>query len=513
MPNAVIYARYSTSKQREASIEDQVKECKRYADSMGFTVLRVYSDSAISGKTDQRPQFQKMIADSSEKRFEYVILYTLDRFARDRYDHAYYKRLLRENGVTVCYATQPISNGPEGIILESMLEGYSEYYSQELARKVKRGLNHNASEGLSVGCGVPFGIKVIDHRYVEDPVTGNAVRKIFEMYADGERPCDICNWLNSNGYKTSMGKAFGRTSLPNILRNRRYIGDFVYAGIKYPDQPVIVDPELFNRVQARLKIASKARAHAKAKCEFLLTTKCFCGHCGQPIIGDSGTSASGTVYYYYKCSTRKRKAGACRKQAEHKDELEKAIVLETVHRILTPEHIHEIAQKAYDIAEEEARNNTALRSMEANLKKIENSLDNIMKAIEAGIFNSTTGKRMDALEREKLELQSKIEIERAKHPPIDRDRIEYWLTSFVGGNVDSVVYRRKIINTLVNSITLFDEPDGGTRVTITFNLSKNNVHTFTCSDIGGIVPPILLNPNIFFLMIGEIFGFSFYFVK
>ena len=135
---AVIYARYSSDNQREESIEGQIRECTAYAEKNGITIVKHYIDRAISAKTDNRPEFQQMIKDSDKKLFDIVLVWKLDRFARNRYDSARYKTQLKKNGVKLMSATEIISEGPEGIILESVLEGYAEYYSADLAEKVVR---------------------------------------------------------------------------------------------------------------------------------------------------------------------------------------------------------------------------------------------------------------------------------------------------------------------------------------------------------------------------------------
>lgn len=130
---AVIYARYSSERQNEQSIEGQLRVINQFAEKEGYNVIDAYIDRAMTGRNDDRPSFQKMISDSSNKAFQYVLVYKLDRFSRNRYDSAVYKKKLRDNGVRVISATENISDSPEGIILESILEGYSEYYSKELA--------------------------------------------------------------------------------------------------------------------------------------------------------------------------------------------------------------------------------------------------------------------------------------------------------------------------------------------------------------------------------------------
>ena len=137
--NAVIYARFSSSAQREASIEQQINVCTTYAQQNGYTILQTYSDRAITGRTDQRPQFLQMIKDAREGRFCAVIVYALDRFSRDKYDSARYKHDLRQNGVRVVSATEPITDNPSGILIESVFEGLAQYYSAELSQKIRRG--------------------------------------------------------------------------------------------------------------------------------------------------------------------------------------------------------------------------------------------------------------------------------------------------------------------------------------------------------------------------------------
>lgn len=144
LTTAVIYARFSCDKQTEQSIEGQLRECNAYAATHGITVVNTYIDRAQSGRYDDRDQFQKMIADSSSGRFNAVIVYKTDRFARNRYDSARYKAILKKNGVRVLYAKEAIPEGPEGIILESMLEGMAEYFSAELSQKVNRGMYETA---------------------------------------------------------------------------------------------------------------------------------------------------------------------------------------------------------------------------------------------------------------------------------------------------------------------------------------------------------------------------------
>ena len=155
---AVIYARYSSDNQREESIEGQIRECMEYAERNDITVLCNYIDRAMSARTADRPEFQRMIRDSEKHLFDIVLVWKLDRFSRDRYDSAHYKHILKKNSVKVLSAKENISEGPEGIILESMLEGYAEYYSAELSEKIHRGQKENALKCKSNGGNLPLGL-------------------------------------------------------------------------------------------------------------------------------------------------------------------------------------------------------------------------------------------------------------------------------------------------------------------------------------------------------------------
>ena len=233
---AVIYARYSTDNQREESIEGQLRECKDYADRNDMIIVKNYIDRALSAKTDNRPEFRQMIKDSASGNFDVVLVWKLDRFARNRYDSAHYKAILRKNGVRVISAKEAISDGPEGIILESMLEGYAEYYSAELSQKVTRGLTENALKARYNGGTLPMGYMIDkDKHYQINPETAPIVREIFTRYAEGETAVEIINSLTARGIKSNFGVNFTKSSLHGMFKNRKYIGEYKYMDIVIPN--------------------------------------------------------------------------------------------------------------------------------------------------------------------------------------------------------------------------------------------------------------------------------------
>ena len=307
--NVVIYARFSSHTQTEQSIEGQLKVCYEYAKAHQYTVIGEYIDRAQSGTTDNRTDFQRMIQDSEKHTFQGILVYQLDRFARNRYDSAINKAKLKKNGVRVLSARENITEDASGILIEGVLESMAEYYSVELSQKINRGMQINASKCLSNGGKPGLGYKVDkDRRYYVDEEEAKIVREIFQRYAYGERAADIIRDLNDRRITTSLGREFNKNSLHRLLRNRRYIGFYRYKGIETPNgMPRIVEDDLFFRVQDMLDRNSAAPGMGKAKDDYLLTTKLFCGHCGEPMTGYSGTGKLGKSYHYYCCNGVKLK--------------------------------------------------------------------------------------------------------------------------------------------------------------------------------------------------------------
>ena len=210
-------------------------------------------------------------------------------------------------------------------------------------------------------------------------------------------------------------------------------------------------------------------------------------------------------HYYYKCTKAKREH-ACKKKSERKDWIEKLVVRYTVQNVLTDENIARIAKRAMEIIEKESADTTYLDGLRSELKEVQRKIKNLVSAIEQGIISSATKERLDELEQEKSDIEGRIAREEMKKPLLNENRIRYWLTSFKSGNVDDEDYQRRVIDTLVNSVYVYDDEDGGKRIVLTFNLSGNNTVTLTSSDIGCYAPPNSANPNSVFF-IKHTFGF------
>ena len=413
--NGVIYARYSSDSQREESIEGQLRECKEFAEKSGITILGTYIDRALSAKTDNRPEFQRMIKDSAKSLFDVVIVWKLDRFARNRYDSAHYKAILRRNGVKVTSAKETIAEDSTGILLESLLEGYAEFYSAELSEKVKRGHTENALKCKYNGGGLPVGYMIDSEQYYQiDPLTAPAVLEAFQRYDKGGTVADVVRWLNNMSVRSYRDRPMRNDCVQRMLRNRRYIGEYIYHDVVQPDGiPAIVPLDLFNRVQERLTKNKKAPARFKAKDElYLLSLKLYCGLCGAFMIGESGTSRTGKIHQYYKCSTAKRKK-SCPKKTVKKNWIEDLVVIEIVKMLADDSVVEYIADLVMELQE---RENTDLPRYKAQLMDAERGIKNVLDAIQQGIFNSSTKQRLDELEAAKSELEVKILQEEMQRP-------------------------------------------------------------------------------------------------
>ena len=478
---AVIYARYSSDSQREASIEGPLRDCKDYAEKNGITVVGTYIDRAYSAKTDDRPDFQRMIKDSGKKIFDVVLVWKLDRFARNRFDAVNYKYQLEKNGVHLVSAMEPISQGPEGIMVESMLIGMAEYYSAELALKVARGERENALQCKYNGGVVPLGFTIgkEDRLYHIDPETAPIVQEIFTRYADGEPAEKIAASLNERGLRTRTGKPFVKNSFFQIFRNRRYIGEYRYKDIVTPGGiPAIVDQDLFDRVQQRFEQNRIAHGRpAKEDVRYLLTTKLFCGKCGTLMGGESGTSHMGNTYYYYKCGNAKRHGKAhCDLKAIRKEPLERFVVDTAIKVIFSDEIIERLIDLVMEAQQQE---NTRLPVLKEQLRDTEKRLANLLEAIEQGILTPTTKQRLDELEARKEALNTSILEEELKKPVLTREWIRFWLEKFRKGDVGSTEHQRQIIDTFVNSVYVFDD-----RVVLNFNFT-DDAKTVTREEVLG----------------------------
>ena len=479
---ACLYLRYSSASQTEQSIEGQLRVCREYCTRHGISITEMYIDRAKSAShgVTKRTEFLRMMADASRHPFDAVIVYKLDRFARNRYDSATYKAKLKKYGVKLISATEQLSDTPESIILESVLEGMAEFYSAELSQKIKRGIRESASKHHVVGGATPIGYKIENRHYVIDEETAPIVRETFRRYADGERICDIAKSFTLRGYRTSKGAVFTKNSFHRMLSNKRYLGYYVYKDYEEPNVlPPLVDQDTWDRVQKRVKENQHAPARSKAVEPYLLSGKLICGHCNQKMLGESGHSQRGTIHRYYTCAGRK-KHRSCDKKPLPKDWIED-VVVEFAKDLLTDEMIAEMARKAVKENERILDENSEIKSLQSRQKDVELRLGNLTKAIETGIVPETILRRISELEAELRQIKKAIIEAEKLQIRITEPQVIFWLSRFKDGDVNDPDFRRQLIDIFINSVIVWDTPDGY-KITTTYNIVNSKAKTMTLKD-------------------------------
>lgn len=412
---SVIYARFSCSKQREESIEDQVRVCTHAARAAGDEIVHVYADSAMSGTTDARPQFRRMVADAAKGSFRRVYVYKLDRFARNRYDAATNRARLRKAGVELVSATEPIPDGPDGILLESLYEGMAEYYSANLAQNVKRGLEGNAQRCMSNGTSIYGYRRGDDGRFVVVENEAAVVRRVFQEYAAGRTMTEVAAAIKA--YRTRRGNQFTVGSISRMLRNERYIGVYLYDGTRVEGgMPAIVDREAWDTAQTRL--ATQGRRRSTMTAGFPLTGVLTDAQ-GRPYYGTTGTGKSGTTYRYYTNRTTRLYIPA--------GPLEDAVV-RAIDAALDPksrEDVIDAVMAAQDDAGDADVDEAEL--LQKRLAAIDREQSRIVDAIAKVGFTDAMGQKLAALDEERADVESELAAIEQSAPVIDRDFVAFFL--------------------------------------------------------------------------------------
>lgn len=449
MKTAVIYARYSSDNQTEQSIEGQLRVCEEYAQKNNILILGTYIDRAMTGTNDNRPDFQRMIKDSNRREWNFVLVYKLDRFSRNKYEAAIHKKTLRDNGVKVLSAMENIPDTPEGIILESLLEGMNQYFSAELAQKVKRGMRETRLKGLYQGGWLPYGYKVIDRKIVADESCVETVRYIFSQYSVGVCVREIIDGLNKKGL-LCKGKPFAMNTVYGILRNEKYTGIYrIGEDVLENMYPKMIDTDLFESVKAKLEKNKYGKNSIEVP--YLLRRKIKCGYCGKSMIGECGTARNGETKRYYKCTGKKHFNG-CQKMQIRKEELEECVINAIIEQLSSPDVMNKIVNKLVQLQDTEETVSSALTMLLNEKHGVERSLANLVNAIENGIISNTTNNRLQELEKRQEELERQILMERSKRTvKMTESEIRRFYEQALKAEP------KILINLLVKEIVLYDD--------------------------------------------------------
>lgn len=455
--NAIIYARYSSHNQRDVSIEQQIEACRKHAAELGLTITDTYEDRAISGRTDNRPAFQRMMRDAEDGKFQYVLAWKSNRMGRNMMQAMVNESRLMDCGVKVFYAEEDFDDSAAGRFALRSMMNVNQFYSDNLAEDVRRGLMDNASKCMANGR-QPLGYKRGEGgKVVVDEPAAAIVREIYTRIASGEMFMDITRDLNRRGIKTQSGSEWNKSSFKVLCRNERYRGIYIYGDIRIEGGiPPIVDDVLWYKVQEVLKVKkSKNRHHCPSDEDYLLTGKLRCGKCGGYMIGMSGRSKTGDVHHYYACQNR-RVGHTCDKKNIRRDVVEPAVAQAIKQYCLTDDAIEWITDQTIAYWEDEDRK-LQIDSIENDLSAVQSSISNVMKAIEMGVITETTRDRLIELERQQTDLKSKLALAKEEIVHVDRKDLISSLLAFRHGNVHDRAYQEKLFNAFLIAVYVYDD--------------------------------------------------------
>lgn len=495
MPNAVIYARYSTTEQRTESITAQLRACSLYAVKNDINILQEYTDEARSGTTDDRPAFQRMIGDLKTKRIkaDLLLVHKLDRFARNRYDSVVYRRTLLKAGVRLIAVDQPLDDSPESELLTTVLEGLNEYYILNLSREVMKGMKENAYQARFNGGTAPLGYDIVEGKYVINEDEAETIRLIFSMYSQGNNYRQIQDRLNALGCPTKRGMKFGKNSLYEILRNPKYVGYYVFNRapkrieghrnwharkkedeiIALPDAvPRIIPEEVYQKVQERLNSKKMATPRQRSDELYILTGVIKCGKCGAAMVGNSSKAKDGKRKRYYECS-RKLRTRECNNRQISKARIEEYVLDQVEGSLFSPEKLPEMINKIYAMANEQDKQHTQTsKEFKKRILAVETKMERIVSQVLDGADWRTFDGTVKKLQKQKDDLEEQLH-NLPEQPPqkITKEMILKYFSRFRNAVLDRVDEAQKkiIVDNYVHEVTVSEE----IQVTLKLNLGTD----------------------------------------
>ncbi|UZP04722.1 recombinase family protein [Clostridium botulinum] len=502
MAKAAFYGRFSSNNQREESIDAQLRAADEFANKNGYEIVSHYADKAKSGtNSSKRVEFLKMIKDAEKGLFQVVIVHKLDRFFKDKYDSALYKKKLKQCGVKLISVTEQLDDSPESVILESVIEGMAEYYSKNLACETLKGLMENSYKCLHNGGKPPLGYDVNEEkRYIVNEREAESVKLIFDMYISGYTQSQMVNELNERGYKTKLGTTFRSNSIQSILANEKYTGVYIYNRSAKKDafgkrnshatkdeseivkieggMPQIVTKEVFAQAQAVMNARKRAPGTNKAKENYLLAGLIRCCCCGRPYQGNRRTAKNKPLYVSYRCSYRRATSSkVCNNKEIRKEYVEEYVLSELERKIFNDDSIQYLVEGINKNLQNKNQVNDEKKEVIAKeLKEIEAQIGNIVTAIASGFMQEEFKVKMDELKERKAELEFKqVQIKSSElEQRITEDDVKGLLNNFSGYVISrNIPECKKFIHNFVKEVIVFKE-----HIEVIFNVSfslfKNN---------------------------------------
>lgn len=453
---AAIYARYSSSAQNDASIEQQIAECEQYAQANKLTVVARYDDRAISGRSDKRPGFQRLLRAADRHEFQVLLAYKSNRISRNMQSALNYEQRLANAGVRVVYCKESFSDDATGRFMLRMMMNMNQFYSENMSEDIRRGMVDSASKGKIVGS-VPYGYrKGSDGRFEIDEQAAAVVREIFNRYIQNEPLADIRRDFNERGLLTRQKRPWSKNSFHGILSNEKYTGVYTFGSVRIDNAiPAIIEKGVYAIAQDKMNGEKIVRKRHRGNEDYILTGKLFCGYCYAPMVGMSGRGKLGKEHFYYACQTRRTKH-TCDKQNVRKDELEERVVRIVQTSVLDDKTVVWMTDAIME-ASRRFKEQTQLSEYESHLRDVKKQISNLVHAIEMGVAGDEVKERMDELQEEKRQYEGLIAIEKIAVKDYDRLTVLGYFESIKTGDPADKDFQRMVIRDFIKAVYVFDD--------------------------------------------------------
>ena len=415
MKTAVDYSRYSSDRQHESSIEAQQAEISRYAAAHGIQIVEHYVDRAKSARSDQRPDFLRLLKDLKSRPVDFVLVHKWDRFARNRYHAEVYKRLISERGARLITIAQDFGDGPEAVILEALMQGMAEYYSLNLATEVIKGRKVKLSKGEHPGGTYPFGYLSDGHGgYRIEEVEAHYLHRLAQATLDGAPSYNsIIAEMTSIGVVGRRGKPLSSGNVATMLKNPIYAGIYAQrAGdqiqVIHDHHPAIFTEEYQQEVIAVLASKKNVGRCADAHRKYLCTGLVYCASCGSPMYGHAQRK-DGKEYVSYVCH---KSCGGVR--MIRVEELDRA-ACDYVRALLSPT-VRDQLRTAFDqyLAARRAQQLKRPSDPKREIARLQAQIDSLMGNLSSGVLPPTV---LERIGQQITDLENQIALIEASAAP------------------------------------------------------------------------------------------------
>ena len=468
---AAIYARYSSTAQNDASIEQQVAECTMYAQQNNLAVVATYEDRAISGRSDKRPGFQKCLRAADRHEFQVLLAYKSNRISRNMQSALNYEQRLANAGVRVVYCKEEFGDNATGRFMLRMMMNMNQFYSENMSEDIRRGMVDSVTKGKVVGS-VPYGYrKGADGKYEIDEPAAGIVREIFARYLKNEPLADIRRDFNERGLLTRQKRPWAKNSFHAILVNEKYTGSYTFGDVRIEDAiPAIIEKGVFAMTQKKLDGEKVIRKRHRGNEDYLLTGKLFCGYCFAPMVGMSGRSHVGREHFYYACQTR-RKTHTCDKKNVQKDYIERKVIEAVQECVLDDKTVMWMTDTLIE-ASKRFKEQSNLSKHESHLREVKKQIGNIVRAIEMGVAGEEVKERMDELQEEKRTYEGLIAIEKMAVKDYDKGTVLGYFESIRAGDPADKDFQKMVIRDFIKAVYVFDDH---LRIVVDFTGENNSI--------------------------------------